>query len=95
MKNVEFKDLISDKNEIRNTHINIGTGTDIAIKELAFLIKKIIGFNGDLVFNTDKPDGTMRKVTDVSRLHDLGWKYHLGLEEGIEMMYDWYLEIDE
>jgi len=95
MQNVAFKDLISDKNEIRNTHINIGTGTDIPIKELAFLIKKIIGFNGDLVFNTDKPDGTMRKVTDVSRLHDLGWKYQVGLEKGVEMMYDWYLEIDE
>ena len=92
MQNINFKDLTSDKNEITNTHINIGTGTDVSIKELAFLIKEVIGFKGDFVFNTDKPDGTMRKVTDVSRLNDLGWKHSVGLEKGVEMMYDWYLK---
>lgn len=77
--------------EIRNTHINIGTGTDISVKELAEQVKKIIGFGGELVFNTDKPDGTMVKLTDPSKLHSLGWKHRVELEEGIETMYAWYL----
>ena len=92
MQNVDFKDLVLDSTEIRNTHINIGTGEDISIKELAFLIKKVIGFKGDFVFNTNKPDGTMRKVTDVSKLHDLGWKHSVNIEEGVQKMYDWYLK---
>jgi len=77
--------------EIRNTHINIGTGIDISIKELAELIKEIIGFQGELYFNTDKPDGTMVKLTDPSKLHSLGWKHKVELEEGIEIIYKWYL----
>jgi len=77
--------------EIRNTHINIGTGKDILIKDLAYLIKDIVGFKGELFFNTTKPDGTMRKVTDVSKLHSLGWKRKIELEEGIKKLYDWYL----
>ncbi|HUH42898.1 MAG TPA: GDP-L-fucose synthase [Sulfurimonas sp.] len=76
---------------ITNTHINIGTGKDISIKELAELIKEIIGFKGSLVFNTDKPDGTMKKLTDVSKLNSLGWKYKMDLESGIKEMYKWYL----
>lgn len=92
MQNVNFTDLISDGNEIRNTHINIGTGKDISIKDLAVLIKNIVGFKGDFVFNTEKPDGTMRKVTDVTKLHNLGWKHSIELEEGIKLMYDWYLK---
>ena len=79
-------------NEIRNTHINIGTGMDISIKELAETIKKIIGFKGNLYFNADKPDGTMKKLTDVSKLHGLGWKHSIDLEEGIKMMYAWYIK---
>lgn len=78
--------------EIRNTHINIGTGVDISIRELAETIKKIVGFNGELYFNTDKPDGTMKKLTDVSKLHSLGWKHSVELEEGIGKMYEWYVE---
>ncbi|MDQ7042781.1 MAG: GDP-L-fucose synthase [Sulfurimonas sp.] len=77
--------------EIRNTHINIGTGVDISIAELAELIKEKIGFKGELYFNTDKPDGTMKKLTDVSKLHGLGWKHKVELEDGIERMYAWYL----
>ena len=92
MQNVDFRDLISDKNEVRNTHINIGTGKDITIKDLAALIKKVVGFKGGFIFNTEKPDGTMRKVTDVSKLHSLGWKHAVELEKGVEMMYDWYLK---
>jgi GDP-L-fucose synthase len=77
--------------EIRNTHINIGTGVDISIKELAQTIKEIIGFNGELYFNTEKPDGTMIKLTDPSKLHGLGWKHKVELKEGIETMYNWYI----
>ena len=78
--------------EIRNTHINIGTGVDISIKELAETIKEIVGFKGELYFNADKPDGTMKKLTDVSKLHGLGWKHSIELKDGIEKMYQWYRE---
>ena len=78
--------------EVRNTHINIGTGKDISIKELAELIKNIIGFKGKLYFNAEKPDGTMVKLTDPTKLHSLGWKHKVELEDGIKTMYDWYLE---
>ena len=77
-------------NEVRNTHINIGTGKDISIKDLAYLIKDIIGYKGDFYFNTSKPDGTMRKVTDVFKLHSLGWRHKIELEEGIKKVYEWY-----
>ena len=77
--------------EIRNTHINIGTGVDISIAELAELIKETIGFKGELTFNTDKPDGTMVKLTDVSKLHALGWKHKVELRDGVKTMYEWYL----
>jgi len=76
--------------EIRNTHINIGTGVDISIRDLAEMVKAIIGFQGTLHFNTDKPDGTMRKLTDVGKLHALGWHHRIDLEEGITMIYEWY-----
>ncbi|MFK5881031.1 MAG: GDP-L-fucose synthase [Sulfurospirillum sp.] len=77
--------------EIRNTHINIGTGVDISIRELAETIKKIVGYEGELYFNDTKPDGTMVKLTDPSKLHALGWRHKVELEEGIKMMYEWYL----
>jgi len=94
MEKVDFEDIVSlqSLNEIRNTHINIGTGKDISIKELANLIKKIIDFKGDFFYNTNKPDGTMRKVTDVTKLHSLGWRHKVDLEDGIKIMYEWYLE---
>ena len=101
MENVNFNDLISSPlwgdakgrgEEVKNTHINIGTGEDIAIKDLAELIKKVVGFKGNFVFNTEKPDGTMRKVTDVSKLHNLGWEHNVALEEGVARMYEWYME---
>lgn len=93
LENRDFKDTY-DKNqkEIINTHINIGTGKDISIKELATLIKDIVGFKGELYFNTEKPDGTMKKLTDVSKLNSLGWKYKMDLESGIKEMYKWYLQ---
>ncbi len=93
MQERDFKDTYSnDTAEVRNTHINIGTGTDVSIADLANLISEIIGFKGTFVFNTDKPDGTMKKLTDVSKLHDLGWKHNISLKEGIEKQYDWYLK---
>jgi GDP-L-fucose synthase len=78
--------------EIRNTHINIGTGKDISIKDLAELIKKIIGFNGALYFNSSKPDGTLKKLTDPTKLHQLGWKHSIELEEGVIQMCNWYCD---
>jgi len=76
--------------EIRNTHINIGIGVEISIKELAETIKDTVGFKGELYFNTDKPDGTLKKLTDVSKLHALGWKHSVELTTGIKKMYRWY-----
>ncbi len=93
MERVNFSDLIKpNQKEIRNTHINIGTGKEISIYDLAHLIKGKIGFKGNLVFNTGKPDGTMRKLTDVKKLHSLGWKHKIEIQEGIEKMYNWYLQ---
>jgi GDP-L-fucose synthase len=92
MENRNFTDtFIKGDTEIRNTHINIGTRKDVSIKELAETIKSIIGFKGDLIYNTDKPDGTMRKLTDVTKLHNLGWKHSMDLEEGIQTLYNWYV----
>ena len=91
MENRDFKDTYtSESKEIRNTHINIGTGTDITIADLAAMIKKQIGFKGSFQFNTDKPDGTMKKLTDVDKLNRLGWKHNITLEEGIQKQYEWY-----
>lgn len=93
LENRDFKDVIKgiDK-DIRNTHINIGTGKEISIKELSETIKKEIGFKGTLEFDTSKPDGTMRKLTDPSKLHALGWKHTVELNEGIKLMYQHYLD---
>lgn len=97
MENINFADVVptpstSDlKPEVRNTHINIGTGKEISIKALAELIKKTIAFQGELKFNTSKPDGTMRKLTNVSKLHSLGWHHQIEIEEGVKRMYEWYV----
>ena len=76
--------------EIRNTHINIGTGKEISIKELAALISRTIGFKGELLFDAGKPDGTMRKLTNVDKIHSLGWHHQIEIEQGIEQLYNWY-----
>ena len=94
----EYKRLTQEQkdnsklNEVCNIHINIGTGKDISIKDLAYLIKDIIGYKGEFYFNTLKPDGTMRKVTDVSKLHSLGWKHKIELEYGIKKIFEWYVK---
>ena len=67
--------------------INIGMGEDISIKDLAILVKKIVNYNGDIIFDTTKPDGTPRKLMDVSKLHSYGWKHKINLEEGITSVY--------
>jgi len=71
--------------------VNIGTGEDIAIGDLALLVKKIVGYEGELKFDTTKPDGTPRKLMDVSKLNSKGWKYTIGLEEGIGLAYKDFL----
>ena len=73
------------------TLINIGTGEDLTIKDLALTVKKTVGFEGELVFDTNKPDGTPRKLMDVSKLHNLGWKHQIELEEGLKLAYQDYL----
>ena len=91
MEKIDFINTYNkDIKEIKNTHINIGTGKDISIKELAILIKNIVGYSGELYFNIEKPDGTILKRTDVSKLHKLGWKYKIELEEGVKRIYEWY-----
>ncbi|HEB9328846.1 TPA: GDP-L-fucose synthase [Campylobacter coli] len=91
MQNVDFKDLYNkNSKEIKNTHINIGTNKDLAIKELAELIKKIVDYKGELKFDITKPDSSMNRLLDCSKIHSLGWKHKIELEEGIKMMYEWY-----
>lgn len=93
LENRDFKDRYEyNSKKIINTHINIGTGKDISIKELANLIKDIVGFKGKLYFNTEKPDGTIVKLTDSSKLNNLGWKHKIRLKEGILNIYEWYIK---
>lgn len=91
MENRNFEDTYDENTqEIRNTHINIGTGMDISIKGLASFIKEHVDFKGQLYFNTKKPDGTLKKLTDVSKLKQLGWQHTVSLEQGVERLYRWY-----
>lgn len=76
----------------QNEFINIGTGEDISIEDLASLVRKVVGYNGEIRFNTDMPDGMPQKLLDVSRLKNFGWEYQTSLEEGLEMMYRWFVE---
>lgn len=90
MERVDFADVRTGGAEVRNTHINIGTGKELTIKELAMLIREKVGFEGDIVFDASKPDGTIRKLTDVTKLHSLGWHHSIEISEGVERMYEWY-----
>lgn len=93
MERVDFKDLVANKGgEVRNCHINIGTGAELTIDELVRLIAEAVGFQGEIVFDASKPDGTMRKLTDPSRLHALGWRHKVSTREGIGRLYHWYLQ---
>ncbi len=71
-------------------HVNIGTGVEVTIKELAETVKKVVGYEGEIVWNTDMPDGTPRKLTDVTKLHNLGFKHKVDLDEGVELAYQWF-----
>ena len=73
-------------------HVNIGTGEEVSIRELAETVKEVVGFDGELVFNTEMPDGTPRKLTTVDKLHGLGWKHKVSLDKGIRLAYNWFLE---
>ncbi len=90
MEQIDFADLKGSGPETRNCHINIGTGKEISIGNLAELIARIIGYRGEIAFDDSKPDGTMRKLTDVSKLHGLGWRHTVEIAEGIRTMYAWY-----
>ncbi|MDR3252215.1 MAG: GDP-L-fucose synthase [Tannerella sp.] len=90
MRNVDFKDLKGLGKEVRNCHINIGTGKETSIKDLSGVITKTVGYKGDIIFDTSKPDGTMRKLTDVSKLHALGWRHKIEIDEGVGKIYQWY-----
>lgn len=80
------------ENNLPDYLYNIGTGEDLTIKDLALLIQKIVGHNGKIIWDESKPDGTPRKLLDVSKMHSLGWKHQINLEDGIRKTYDWFLE---
>lgn len=103
LENVDFNDTYSGESvkigttdaarrEIRNCHINIGSGKEITIAELAALVKKVVEYNGEIKWDSSKPDGTMRKLTDVSKLHALGWHHTMEIDEGVKTLYKWYVE---
>ena len=92
MEQVDFKDLAGTSKEVRNCHINIGTGKEISIGDLARLIVATIGYRGRLQFDATKPDGTPRKLCDVTRLHRLGWHHKIEIEEGVKRLYHWYCQ---
>jgi GDP-L-fucose synthase len=92
MEKVSFSDLVTEgAKEVRNTHINIGTGEEITIKALSVLLREVTGFRGELVFDHTKPDGTPRKFLDSSKLHGLGFRHQTSLRDGARLMYQWYL----
>ncbi|MFC2272953.1 MAG: GDP-L-fucose synthase family protein [Capnocytophaga granulosa] len=93
MEHINFKDTYAaDSKEVRNTHINIGTGSDLSVKALSDLIRETIGYKGVIAFDNSKPDGTMKKLTDPTKLNNLGWKHTISLEKGVKMMYEHYLK---
>lgn len=92
--NVSFADIVAERGtrEVRNTHINIGTGKELTIGELATMVVATTGMDVDIEWDATKPDGTMRKLCDVSRLHRLGWHHSVELPEGVQRLYKWYLD---
>ena len=92
LENVDFEALKGLSPQVRNCHINIGTGKQLSIKELAHKIASVVGYKGEILWDSTKPDGTMLKLCDVSKLHSLGWKHSVEIDEGITRLYNWYLE---
>ena len=92
LEHINFDDVRGNDPEVRNCHINIGSGKEITIKQLAQLVKVTVGYQGDIEWDSTKPDGTLRKLTDVSKLHSLGWRHTMEIEQGVPALYNWYLE---
>lgn len=88
MNNIEASNIY----DIGISHLNVGTGTDVTILEVASTIKEVVGFDGEIVLDDSKPDGTMQKLLDVTRMHDLGWRHRIDLRQGLEQVYEWYLK---
>ncbi|MDY6300878.1 MAG: GDP-L-fucose synthase [Bacteroidales bacterium] len=91
LEHIDFDDVRGSGDEVRNCHINIGSGKEITIKQLAELVKKTVDYHGSIEWDATKPDGTLRKLTDVSKLHALGWHHTMELEDGVPALYQWYL----
>jgi GDP-L-fucose synthase len=92
MNHVDFSNLSDGMSEIKNTQINVGTGNDVTIKDFAYMIKEAIEYEGKVEFDHTKPDGTMRKLLDVTRLNNLGWHSKINLDSGLKDTLKWYLE---
>lgn len=92
IENINFADVRGNEKEVRNTHINIGTGKEVSIKQVAELIKEKVGFKGELYFNATKPDGTMKKLTDPTKIHSLGWHHKIEIDQGVQRLYEWYTQ---
>ena len=91
LEHIDFADVRGTGDEVRNCHINIGSGKEVTIRQLAELVKQTVGYHGIIEWDATKPDGTLRKLTDVSRLHSLGWHHTMELEDGVPALYHWYL----
>ena len=91
MENIDFDRLRGSDKEVRNCHINIGSGREVTIAQVADMVKTAVGYKGEILWDATKPDGTMRKLTDVSKLHSLGWRHKMELEDGIATLYKWYV----
>jgi GDP-L-fucose synthase len=89
--NLSKNDFLSVVSNPMCSHINVGTGKDITIRELAKTMASVVGYKGEITFDESRPDGTPRKLMDVSRLSSLGWKYSTELKDGLEMTYEWFL----
>ena len=91
LEHIVFDDVKGDNPDVRNCHINIGSGVEITIRQLAELVQRTVAYNGRVDWDATKPDGTLRKLTDVSRLHSLGWRHRMEIEDGVPALYHWYL----
>ena len=92
LEHIDFDDVRGSDPEVRNCHINIGSGKEITIKQLAELVQKTVDYKGNIEWDSTKPDGTLRKLTDVSKLHSLGWRHTMEIEQGVPELYKWFLE---
>ena len=91
LEHIDFDDVRGTDPEVRNCHINIGSGKEVTIFGLAQLVKQAVGYQGAIKWDASKPDGTLRKLTDVSKLHALGWRHSMEIEDGVPALYNWYI----